>query len=465
MTQAAIPTRQLQGKLGRLSLRRQVAALAVWPFFELLMHSLVGVVDTAIAGRIDTASLDAIGVAAYVGWLVGMLHNAVGIGAGALISRATGGGRKALANAALGQAMLIALAWGLLTAGLIALAAPWIASIFGLLEPAHELAVTYLRVVAVGVAFNALLTVANAALRAAGDTRTPFLAMCVANAVNVVASLAFVFGPAPVGGFGVAGIAAGTAVAWLAGMVVVLAALASGRFAIRLRKRWLSPHRHTITRIVRVALPSLVENSGMWIGNALVGTIVGMLMARSQTPGLMGAHIVAIRLESLSFLPGVAVGMAGATLVGQYLGAGDPGMAKRAAHLCWAVGAGIMTAMGLVFIAVPEQLAALLASGEDVVRVKEMAAPLLRIAGPIQCFFGTYLVLSQCLRGAGDTRGPMTITYASTFLVRLPLAFVLGYVLGFGLNGVWFGLCGELVVRGCLYIARFRGGKWQRVTV
>jgi len=140
-------------------------------------------------------------------------------------------------------------------------------------------------------------------------------------------------------------------------------------------------------------------------------------------------------------------------------------MAKRAAHLCWAVGAGIMTAMGLVFIAVPEQLAALLASGEDVVRVKEMAAPLLRIAGPIQCFFGTYLVLSQCLRGAGDTRGPMTITYASTFLVRLPLAFVLGYVLGFGLNGVWFGLCGELVVRGCLYIARFRGGKWQRVTV
>jgi len=456
----------LAGDLAGLSLRRQVAALAVWPFFELVLHALVGIMDTAIAGRMgQPAALDAIGVAAYVGWLVGMLHNAVGVGAGALIARAVGGGRTTLANAALGQAVLIALAWGLITAGAIALGAPWIVAIFNLPDAAHDMAVVYLRVLAVGVTFNALLSAGNAALRAAGDTRTPFFAMALTNAVNVVASIVFVFAPKPWGGYGVAGIAAGTAVAWAVGMLLSLGVLASGRARVRLRKRRLRPHAHTARRIIRVAWPSLVENSGMWIGNALVGTIVGLLIARSGQDGLMGAHIIAIRVESLSFLPGVALGIAAATLMGQYLGAGDAEMAKRATLLCWAVAVALMGAMGVLFIVMPEPIAGLLAPGEAVAQVREMSVPLLRIAGTIQIFFATYLVLSQALRGAGDTLGPMVITYGSTFGVRLPAAYLLGIELDLGLTGVWIGLCGELVVRGSVYAWRFGRGAWREIEV
>ncbi len=456
---------QLQGKLAGLSLRKQVAVLAVWPFLELLLMSLVGLVDLRLAGELGPVSLDAIGVATYVGWLIGMLHQALGVGASALIARAIGANRTTLANAALGQAVLLAAAWGLITAGGIAWAAPGFAAIFGLPDAAHELAVVYLRVLALGVAFGSLMTVSNAALRAAGDTRTPFFAMCVTNVVNVAASILFTFGPAPIGGHGVAGIAMGTTAAWAVGMVVSLGVLASGKARIRLRRRRLRPHAHTVRRIIRIGLPSLIENGGMWIGNALVGTIVGVIIDRTQTDGLMGAHIVAIRIESLSFLPGFAVGIAGATLMGQYLGAGNAEMARRAVHLCWATGAGIMALIGVLFLAIPEPIAALLAPKDSAAEVAAMAVPLLRICGPIQVFFGTYLVLSQCLRGAGDTRGPMMITYGSTFLVRLPAAYLLGIVFDLGLPGVWFGLCGELVVRGCLYIRRFKAGKWRNIEV
>lgn len=465
MTRTDNPTGALQGKLGRLSLRRQVAVLAVWPFFELLLHSLVQIADTAIAGRLDAVTLDAIGVAAYVGWLVGMLHQALGVGTAALVSRAVGGGRTTLANAALGQSFLIALVWGTTTGvGLMLLARP-AAGVFQLPPHTADLAVTYMLVIAVGAPANAVLSAGNAALRAAGDTRTPFLAMAATNVVNVIVSVALVFGPAPIGGYGVAGIAAGTVIAWFVGMAISTGVLMSGRVRIRVRKRRLRPHWHTMRRIIRIGVPSLIENGGMWIGNAIVLVIVGKLLERSGADGLLGAHIVAIRIESLSFMPGFAVGIAGATLVGQYLGAGNPERAKQAAHLCWAVGAGIMAAVGVLFIAIPEPIIALLAPGENMAEVRDMAVPLLRVCGPIQFFFGTYLVLSQCLRGAGDTRGPMMITYASTFLVRLPAAYVLAIVLDLGLTGLWFGLCGELVVRGCLYIARFRGGKWQRIDV
>jgi len=463
-----LATKPLPGKLGTMSMPRQVAFLATWPFLEMLLHSLVGLVDTAIAGQLSTVALDAIGVAAYVGWLMGMLHNAVGVGAGALIGRLVGGDRLGRANAALGQALWLAAVWGLITGvGIAALAGP-IASLFRMPPPQHELVVNYLTVFAAGSPLAALLIVGNAALKAAGDTRTPFLTMCVANAVNVAASLLFVYAPAPLGGYGVGGIALGTVVAWAVGASITLSVLLGwlpSPASLTLHARWLKPRRKPIRRIVRVATPALIESSGMWIGNAFIGGFVGLLMARQATDGLMAAHIVAIRIESLSFLPGMALGVAAATLVAQYLGANQPDNAARAVRLCWAIGAGMMTCIGVLFLVIPHWLVWPMAPGDDVARVRELAAPLLMICGPVQLFFGSYMVLSQALRGAGDTRGAMTITYASTFLVRLPLAYTLALPLGFGLTGLWFGLCGELVVRGCLFIARFQQGKWKRIRV
>jgi putative MATE family efflux protein len=456
---APITIGELSGQLAGLSLPRQLYVLAIWPFFELLFNSLVGLVDTALAGRLGVAATNAIGASAYIGWLMGMLHMAVGVGAAALIARAVGAKHRRLANAALGQALLLATVWGV-AIGLLAFAgAPYIARFFRLDDQALALCVTYLRVIAVAAPFSSILLVGAAALRAAGDTRSPFLAMLIVNLVNTASSVLFVFGPAPWGGHGVAGIAAGTTLAWTVGGILIIALLISGRGGIRLRLHRLRPHRHTTRRIIRVGVPSLIESSGMWIGNAIVGRIVGGLAA----PAALGAHIIAIRIESLSFLPAIAVGTAAATLAGQYLGLGDRERAKQAVRLSWMIGSGIMTAMGVVFVLFPEPLARLMAP--DKPELYELAAPLIRICGPVQFFFGTYLVLASALRGAGDTVVTMAMTYLSTFLVRLPLAYVLAVPMGLGLWGVWLGLCIELVVRGCLYVARFTHGGWLAVRV
>ncbi len=460
-----MPRRELSGRLAGRSLPGQVFVLAVWPFFELLFNALVGIVDTALAGWLEDQAMvatDAIGVAAYVGWFMGMMHMAVGVGAAALIARAIGAGHRGLANAGLGQALLIAVVWGAFIGGLVfALATP-IGRLFGLGPEALMLSTTYLRIVALSAPGSAALFVGAACLRAAGDTRTPFLVMLVVNLTNTALSWTLVFGPAPFGGMGLPGIAVGTFVAWNLAGGIILVLLLRGRDPLRLYPHRLRPHWHTLRRIIRVAIPSALENSGMWVGNALVGAIVGLIAAREAIVGLMGAHIIAIRIESISFLPGVAMGIAAATLTGQYLGLGDPQRAKRAAILCWLFGAGLMSLMGLVFIAFPTQLAALLTREPE---LYTMAAAPIRICGFIQFFFASYLALSKALRGAGDTVSPMVITYASTFLLRLPGAYVVGYVLGYGLTGVWFALCAELAVRGLIYIAWFFRGKWMTVKV
>ncbi len=444
----------LPGRLAGLSLPRQVFVLAFWPFLEQLLNFLVGFVDTALAGHLSSEAAGALGVGAYVSWLVNLLHNCVGVGAAALISRAVGGGHRSLAHAALGQALLLALGMGLLTALLINLLAPSLAA-FGSLQgqAAHDCSV-YLRVVSASAPFGALFAVGAACLRASGDTRSPFPVLLLVNLTNIAVSVLLVRQ-----GWGVAGIASGTFLAWGLGALAMLLLLLRGWGGLRLHPGRLRPHAHTLWRIARVGLPNLAESLlGMWTVNFMVLRIVGLVGAHEA----LGAHMIAVRVEAISYMLGYAVGTAAATLVGQYLGAGQPRRARQAALLCWFLGAGVMGFMGLFFIFTPEPLVRL-TTDEPV--LLQTAPTLLRICGFVQAFFGSAIVLGSAMRGAGDTRTTFWLTVASVYGVRLPLVYTLALPLNLGLVGLWLGLCFELVFRGCIFTARFLRGTWTHTTV
>ncbi len=456
--------RQLQGRLAGLSIPRQVFALALWPLLEQFMSYMVGTVDLALAGHLDPQSLqvsatDALGVTSYVTWLMHMIHMAVGIGSAALIARAIGGRHRGLANAALGQSLILAVVAGVVVGALVFAGAHPIGALAGLTDQSLMLSVTYLRIVAVAAPFSAILMVGAACLRGAGDTRTPFVVMVVVNIVNVATSYLLVYGPDPIGGHGVAGIAVGTVIAWCVGALTILVMLMRSSGPIRLHRHRLRPHTHTLRRIIRVGTPNMLESvAGMWVANYMVLMIVGRL----ATQGVIGAHMIAIRIESLSFLSGYALSTAAATLAGQYLGLGDPRRARHAVMVCWAAAAVIMTTLGVAFLTVPEVFVGLIT---DAPLLVEQSVTPIRICGPIQIFFATQMVLAGALRGTGDTRAAMWMTTVSVYLIRLPSAYLLGIAWGWGLPGVWLALCGELVFRGVIFAARFLHGGWVKVQV
>ena len=106
--------RQLTGRLAGLSLFQQVAVLSVWPLLEQILSFLVTFVDTVQAGHLDPDALAAVGNAGYVIGIVGMIQSAAGIGAVAIIARATGARRRRLVNATLGQSLTVAAVAGVL---------------------------------------------------------------------------------------------------------------------------------------------------------------------------------------------------------------------------------------------------------------------------------------------------------------------------------------------------------------
>lgn len=488
--------RLTSGKLAGFTMDRAIWVLT-WPILlESVLGALVGLTDTVLASGIDDggASTDAVGGAAYVLWVTGLIVSALGIGATALISRAVGAGRFAVANAAVGQSVILALCTGLVVGAALALLTPAFASLLSLKGRARDAFEAYMLILAAGVPLHSFVYGIIACVRGAGDSKTPFHAFLIINAVNLVASWILagvdlrtarvVDGATQVVtilrnpfdfDLGVAGIGLGTVLGYLAGALFMLWVMARGVGGVRLRRHWLAPHRATIARLWRVGFPNFLEMAGMWAGNFLIILFVGWLGAAQG--GALGAHVIAIRIEAFSYLPGFAFGSAAATLVGQYLGAGSASLARKAAWRCTLLAAAFMGCMSLFLLLMPRTLVGLISAQEIHL---SLAPPLLIIAGAVQIPFALSIVMRQVLRGAGDVNAAMWITWITTYGVRLPLAYLLsgvdiplpgGEVItnpwpwDWGLAGLWAGLCLEILVRCAMFWARFAKGAWLKTRV
>lgn len=485
------------GKLAGLSMWHAIWVLS-WPvLIESLLNSLVGVVDTTLAAGVSEAATDAIGGAAYFMWFVGLIAIALGVGATAMISRAMGRGRLAIASVVVGQCATLSVVSGVMIGLFIALIAPVIATWLHLGLEAHAECVLYIRLCALAVPLQTFAQVGMSCCRGAGDSVRPMVLMIVINVLNLVVSFllsgvdvstgrigpdgvvvrrVWIENPSPMN-LGVAGIALGTAIAWSIGGLMMCGMLVRGVHGIRLFARRLRPHAHTIIRLVAIGLPSLSETFAMWLGNFLVIVLVGWL----EDPGLLGANVLTVRIEAFSFLPGFAMSLAAGTLAGTYLGAGSPAMARRAVLRCLGIAAAMMGVCGVGFMLVPGRIAGLFTQQEAHL---EIVPRLLAIAGLIQAVFAVSIVLRGALRGSGATRAVMWITWIAIWGVRLPLAWLgcgVDVPLPFGwsipnpaplrtlgvhpLEGMWIGLCVEILIRSALFGIAFLKGDWMKQKV
>ncbi|MFG0331030.1 MAG: MATE family efflux transporter [Phycisphaerales bacterium] len=466
------------GRLAGLSMSAAIWTLS-WPILtQSLLDSCVGLVDTTLAARLGVEVTDAVGSAAYIMWLIGVIIMAVGVGATAMISRAIGGGDTRLADRSLGQCMALALIVGAFGGSLLVILAPWVGAVFNLTDEATRYMRDYLWALGVSLPSTVITFIGIACMRGAGDSIRPLWVMVVVNLINMPvswllcgASVTLHFGAESINAqgpewmsMGVAGIGLGTGVARTVGAILIIRALRDGASGIRLTLGDMSPHWETMQRVIRISVPNLYETLGMWIGNLVVLLIVGWIVTTAMgESGLIGVHMITIRIEAFSFLPGLAMGSAAATLVGQYLGAGDPASARRAALTCATVAGIIMIGFGYAFVRYPIQIVSWVS--EQPLHL-ELAPRLLWIIGWVQAPFGVMLVLRNSLRGAGDTKMTMYITWISVYGVRVPACALAAMLYPErGLEAIWIVMGGELLIRTVLIVGRFLHGGWMRIEV
>jgi putative MATE family efflux protein len=435
----------------------------VWPV--LLQQWLVVAVnfsDRLLGGWTGhTTAQAAQTTAAYLAWFLTCYNVLVSIGSTTLVAHLVGAGDRRTANHVLHQSLLLAGAFGLAgtVAGLLVLEP--VLRLLQLHDESLTLAVQYLRPLLIVLSLQMIGSAGLACFSGAGDTRTGMWVLGGVAVLNVPLAWMFVYGLGPFPRLGFPGIAVGTALSQALGGLVVVAVLMHGRAGLRLERRLLSPRFDLVHRLLRVSVPAALDQFSMQVGHLW---FLGIVNSLGEVPA--AAHGVALTWEALGYQSAAAFGTAAITVVGQSLGAGRPDRAARGGWLAFALGAGTMSVMGVLFVTLASPMFSLFCPSPEQAEVVRTGVPVLRLVAFGMPALGSCIILASALRGAGDVRIPMLFTWVDFFVVRIPLAYLLtGEWIDLGLLGVWLAMFADLQVRGLFVLVRFSSGRWRGIRV
>lgn len=443
--------------------------LAVPVLTEQLLNMLVGLVDTWLTGNYleGDACVAAIGLMAYVLWLLPCMFSTITIGATAMIARFVGAGDRRLAVKVANQALLVGIVVAAAATALMFFLGDAFIGLMQLKDEAADFAGRYLNILIPVIPAMMVQQVGVACLRGAGDTVTGFVAMTIVNIVNVAVSTSLAIGLGPLPRLGWDGLAYGTACGYVVGGTIILTVLLRGRAGLRWRVSLMKFDGGLIRRLLRVGLPGGADVMSVLFCHLWFVRIIYGLGTEAAA-----AHGVGVRIESLAYLPGAAFAVAATTLAGQYLGADQPRRAVRSVLLSLLVGGGIMTVAAVMFFVGAEPLVRFFL-GENRPVTADLAVNLMRIVAFATPALAVAMILTGALRGAGDTRWPLVVTLIGFLGIRIPLAYYLAWtpielpLVGVivGVVGAWYAMLVETLLRAVLIALRFWHGGWKRVKV
>jgi putative MATE family efflux protein len=454
-----------------------------WPMSVNGILTMLGpTIDMIWIGRLGTASIAGVGVAATAVMVVNSARMGLTTGTRAMIARFVGAGDEKGANHVGQQAMVISAAFSTAMAIIgIALSEP-IMRVVGVEEEVVAEGAAYMRIMFVGSVAMSFRMMAESVMQASGDSLTPMVASVGFRIIHVVLCPFLVFGWWIFPRLGVSGAALTNVISQSIGATIGLWALFSGRSVWLDRGRWwndsgipgrvalwravrLGPSRLRITlrnfnldrgviwRIVRIGIPASVTG--------IERSFANLLLVKFVTPfgtTAVAAHSLIQRVAQFAHMPAMGIGQAAGVLAGQNLGARQPGRAERTGWTAAALFSVVMVVAAVLIVFLAEDIIGIF---NPEASLKALGGDFLRIEIVSFVVFGLVLVLSQCLNGVGDTIIPMITTLASMWLIQVPLAYFLPKYTGLGVYGIRWAIVSAVLLRAIIYTSYFKSGKWK----
>jgi MATE family multidrug resistance protein len=410
----------------------------------------MGVVDTVMVGPLGPAAIGAAGMSNSLFFAVAVFGMGVMLGLDALVARSYGAGRLDDCVRWLQHGLIVAVIVAP-TIMIVFYAALATTETWGLHPDVRRLSHPYMRILGLGALPLLLYATFRRYLHGIHAVRPVMVALVTANLVNALGNWILIWGHFGAPALGITGSAWATV-----GARIYLAAFLYVAIVRAHRRRGDAhprvPFAFDIARVrqlVALGLPAAAQVT-LEVG---VFAAASFLAGRLE-PVSLGSHQIALNIAALAFMVPLGLSSAGAVRVGHAVGAGD---LRRAVHAGWtafALGAAITLTIGVVFILAP---LALLRPFTDDPRVLDAGVQLLAIAAAFQLFDGTQAVATGVLRGIGDTRTPMIMNAIGHWLLGLPAGYALCFRFGWGVAGLWAGLC-----IGLMFVAIVLTIAWHR---
>lgn len=448
---------------------RAFAALALPLMLNSSLQAIISLTDTWFVGHISTEAIAGMGAVYWFVLLFLMIIGGVGLAVQTFVAQAEGGRRRWRAGHAAWVALWAA-AFTLPVFAAIALVGGWILDPFGLDPAVQQQALAFWQPRMLGAPIGVALWAVNGFFSGIARPRVTVLITALVAVVNALLNWLFVIEWQ----FGVAGSAWATNLSMLAGVLFAMYVFLRPdlRRSHRTHLTWRFDLRNLV-RQYRLGLPMGVMYAADLFGMALFQLMQVRLSALDGA-----ATQIVVMLTSMAFLPGMGIALAGTTLVGQAIGAGNYDWAAKLGNRTIAITVGFMGAIGVVLALAGPWILPTFVIGADpqAPRMIELGLLLLWIAAGYQLFDGFNLGSGFALRGAGDVRVPALLFFVLSWGVWVPLAHSLSFAPGqgwvdflpqFGLGAIggWLAMLVYVVLLGSALFLRWRSGRWRHIRI
>jgi putative MATE family efflux protein len=441
----------------KIPMRRAVFLLAVPMVLELVLESTFAVVDIFFVAKLGPSAVATVGLTESLLFLLYAIGMGLAMSVTAVVARRIGEGKPEEAAVTAVQAILVALLVSVPFAVAGIVYAQDLLRLMGADAWTLEHGYPYMQWMLGANVVIMLLFVINAIFRGAGDAAIAMRVLWLANGLNIVLCPLLIFGIGPFPEMGIEGAALATVIGRGTGVLYQLWTLFRGGKHIRVAASQLAVHGAIMWNIVRTSLGGV----GQMIVAMTSWIFLMRILANIGSEAVAGATI-AIRIMMFTLMPAWGMSNAAATLVGQNLGANEPGRAEASV---WRIGWYNMVftvVISVLFFFFHHQLMGIFTDDPAVVAI---GGEWLRILSYSFFVYGWWMVAVQAFNGAGDTVTPTKINLVFFWLIQIPLSYALAISLGWQQTGVFWAVFVSETSVGLFTLWLFSRGKWKTAQV
>lgn len=436
---------------------KKILQVALPAIAGLSTQMVVSLVDSAMVGRLDEATyaLAAMGIGVLATWALISFFSSLATGIHVIVARRFGERNYVECGNTLNNSLLIAVLLGTIVAFIGVLFAFPIASFFATDDTVAQYASEYIFYRFLGIPLFLISVSYRGFYFGISKTKIFMLSGIVTNLLNIIFNYIFIYGTFGFPRMGLAGAGLGSTLATSFDLFFYTFIILLPSYRNRFRNfSYLKFDWEVIKAIFRISLPVSFQNVFILIGFLSFVAITGIIGITEQA-----ATQAVISTLFISFLPCFGFGVAIQTLVGNNLGAKKFKLAKIYGFEAAKVATIYTLILGIIFLCIPQIVLLIITNDQGIIQI---AKPALRIAGFAQIFYAVGVVLANGLQAAGRTLFVMQAEVVTNLFIFVPLAYLLGVVLDYGLVGAWFALPIYIIIYSVTILLKFNSTQWFR---
>lgn len=414
-----------------------------------LFQQLYNAVDSVVVGNyIGAQALAAVGSSAPVINLLVSFFMGLAVGAGVIISRYFGARKKEELHIAVHTSLALTFAAGLVMTLIGVLISPYVLQWVGTPSDVMESSVLYLRIYFLGILSVMVYNMGSGILRAVGDSRNPLYFLIVSSVTNIILDMLFVI----VFHMGIAGVGWATLIAQTISAVLTMLLLMRTKEEYQVKLKHIRFHKHMLYEIVRLGLPSGLQNAIVSFSNVIVQSNINAFGSLAMAG--CGSYT---KIDGFAILPVMSYSMALTTFTGQNMGAKKYDRVKQGAKTGILMSVITIVCISALLLMFGPNVLAIFSSDPTVINY---GLYMMHVLAPGYIFLAISHAFNGIIRGAGITTVPMIVMV--TCWCGLRMAWILTSVPLFHDIGVVFMGWPLTWIASALWLfLYYRKGKWM----